>query len=145
MQEDENVSEATNVLVVGRFLEEVMNQGRFEVANEIVAEDFVELDPLPGQRQGREGLVEVVKGLRTSFPDMHWKAEETISSGDKVVTRFTWTGTQKGEFLGIPATGRGVSVKGVVIDRIVGGLMTDSRILMDTMGLMQQLGVVPGA
>ena len=76
---------------------------------------------------------------------MHWKAEETIATGDKVVTRFTWTGTQKGEFLGIPATGRGVSVKGVVIDRIVGGLMTDSRILMDTMGLMQQLGVVPGA
>ena len=145
MQENENVSEATNVLVVGRFLEEVMNQGRFEVANEIVAEDFVGLDPLPGQRQGREGLVEVVKGLRTSFPDMHWKAEETIATGDKVVTRFTWTGTQKGEFLGIPATGRGVSVKGVVIDRIVGGLMTDSRILMDTMGLMQQLGVVPGA
>jgi steroid delta-isomerase-like uncharacterized protein len=145
MQENENVFEATNVLVVGRFLEEVMNQGRFEVANEIVAEDFVELDPLPGQRQGREGLVEVVKGLRTSFPDMHWKAEETIATGDKVVTRFIWTGTQKAEFLGIPATGRGVSVKGVVIDRIVGGLMTDSRILMDTMGLMQQLGVVPGA
>jgi steroid delta-isomerase-like uncharacterized protein len=132
-------------MVVGRFLEEVLNQGRFEVANEIVAEDFVELDPLPGQRPGREGLVEVVKGLRTAFPDMHWKAEETIASGDKVVTRFTWMGTQKGEFLGIPATGRGVSVKGVVIDRVVGGWMTDSRILMDTMGLMQQLGVVSGA
>jgi steroid delta-isomerase-like uncharacterized protein len=145
MKENEIVSEATNVMVVGRFLEEVLNQGRFEVADEIVAEDFVELDPLPGQRQGREGLVEVVKGLRTSFPNMHWTAEETIASGDKVVTRFTWTGTQKGEFLGIPATGRGVSVKGVVIDRIVGGRMTDSRILMDTMGLMQQLGVVPGA
>ncbi|HEY2038466.1 MAG TPA: ester cyclase, partial [Edaphobacter sp.] len=65
-------------------------------------------------------------------------------SGDKVVTRFTWTGTQEGVFLGIPATGRGVSVKGVVIDRIANGRMTDSRILMDTMGLMQQLGVVPG-
>lgn len=145
MLEGENVAEATNVMVVGRFLEEILNQGRFEVADEIVAEDFVELDPLPGQRQGREGLVEVLKGLRTVFPDMHWKAEETIASGDKVVTRFTWTGTQKGEFLGIPATGRGVSVKGVVIDRVVGGRMTDSRILMDTMGLMQQLGVVPGA
>jgi steroid delta-isomerase-like uncharacterized protein len=144
MQENENVAEATNVMVVGRFLEEVLNQGRFEVADEIVAEDFVELDPLPGQRQGREGLVEVVKGLRTAFLDMHWKAEETIASGDKVVTRFTWTGTQEGVFLGIPATGRGVSVKGVVIDRIANGRMTDSRILMDTMGLMQQLGVVPG-
>jgi steroid delta-isomerase-like uncharacterized protein len=144
MQENENVAEATNVMVVGRFLEEVLNQGRFEVADEIVAEDFLELDPLPGQRQGREGLVDVVKGLRTAFPDMHWKADETIACDDKVVTRFTWTGTQRGEFLGIPATGRSVRVKGVVIDRVVGGRMTDSRILMDTMGLMMQLGVIPG-
>ena len=47
--------------------------------------------------------------------------------------------------MGIPATGKGVVVKGVVIDRIVGGMMTDSRILMDTMGMMQQLGAIPGA
>jgi steroid delta-isomerase-like uncharacterized protein len=125
-------------------LEEVINQGRLEQANEIVAEDFVELDPLPGQRQGREGLKEVIGMLLSAFPDMHWVVDEMIAEGEKVVTRFTWTGTQQGTFMGIPATGKSVVVKGVVIDRIVGGMMTDSRILMDTMGMMQQLGVVPG-
>ena len=59
------------------------------------------------------------------------------------MSRFTWTGTHKGTFLGVPATGKRVSVKGVVIDRVVGGKMIDSRILMDNLGMMQQLGVIP--
>ena len=139
------MSELGNRVVVQRFLEEVINQGRLEQANEIVAEDFVELDPLPGQRQGREGLKEVIGMLRTAFPDIHWVVDEMIAEGEKVVTRFTWTGTQQGTFMGMPATGRSVAVKGVVIDRIIGGMMTDSRILMDTMGMMQQLGAIPGA
>jgi steroid delta-isomerase-like uncharacterized protein len=134
--------ESENKAVVQRFIDEVLNQGKLETADEIVAEDFVELDPLPGQRQGRGGLKEIVALLRTAFPDMHWSVDETIAAGEKVVTRFTWTGTHKGDFLGIPATGRPVSVKGVVIDRIVGGKMTDSRILMDNFGMMQQLGVI---
>jgi steroid delta-isomerase-like uncharacterized protein len=134
--------ESENKAVVQRFIDEVLNQGKLETADEIVAEDFVELDPLPGQRQGRGGLKEIVALLRTAFPDMHWSVDETIAAGEKVVTRFTWTGTHKGDFLGIPATGRPVSVKGVVIDRIVGGKMTDSRILMDNLGMMQQLGVI---
>ena len=139
------MSESENRAVVQRFLEEVINEGRLEQADEIVAEDFVELDPLPGQRQGREGLKEVIGMLRAAFPDMHWVVEEMIAEGEQVVTRFTWTGTQQGTFMGIPATGRNVVVKGVVIDRIVGGMMTDSRILMDTIGMMQQLGAMPGA
>jgi steroid delta-isomerase-like uncharacterized protein len=61
----------------------------------------------------------------------------------KVCTRFTWTGTHRGTFLGIPATGKHIAVKGVVIDRLEGGKMADSRILMDTFGMMQQLGVIP--
>src|ERR1700729_219130 len=137
------MSESGNRVVVQRFLEEVINQGRLEQANEIVAEDFVELDPLPGQRQGREGLKEVIGMLRGAFPDMHWVVDETVASGDKVVTRFTWTGTHRGTFLGIPATGRGVNAKGVVIDRLEAGKMADSRILMDNFTMMQQLGVIP--
>src|ERR1700732_3040781 len=100
------MSEASNIAVLGRFIEEVINQGRLEVADEIVEENFVELDPLPGQRQGREGLKEVIAMLRSAFPDLHWVIDETVASGDKVVTRFTWTGTQCGPFMGIPATDR---------------------------------------
>ena len=139
------MTETGNKAVIRRFIDEVLNQKRLEVADEIVAVDFVELDPLPGQRQGREGLKEVLGMLSGAFPDIHWVVEEMVGEGDKVVTRFTWTGTHRGTFLGVPATGKSVAVKGVVIDRVVSGKMTDSRILMDTMGMMVQLGVVPGA
>jgi steroid delta-isomerase-like uncharacterized protein len=132
-----------NAAIIQRFIDEVINEAHYEVCDEIVAEDFIELDPLPGQRQGREGLKEVIAMMRAAFPDIHWVTDESISSGDKVVTRFTWTGTHRAPFLGIPATGRPVTVKGVVIDRLVNGLMTDSRILMDTFSMMMQLGVIP--
>ena len=133
----------TNKEVIQAFLDDVMNLGRLERADDLVKEDFVELDPLPGQEQGREGLKAIVHVLRTAFPDMHWVTAEMVAEEDKVVTRFSWTGTQSGSFLGIPATGRRVEVKGVVIDRLEQGKMADSRILMDTFGLMQQLGVIP--
>src|SRR5215469_11105773 len=134
------MSEQDNIAVIRRFIEEVINHGHLDAADEIVEERFVELDPLPGQRQGREGLKEVISMMRAAFPDMHWVVDESIASGEKVVTRFTWTGTHRGTFLGIPATGKSVTVKGVVIDRLSGGKMADSRILMDSLGMMQQLG-----
>jgi steroid delta-isomerase-like uncharacterized protein len=141
--EDQNLTEADNIAVLQRFIEEVINQGKLDAADELVHEDFVELDPLPGQQQGRQGLKDVIAMMRTAFPDLHWVIEETIASGDKVVTRFKWSGTHQGNFAGIPATGRTVTVPGVVIDRLTAGRMADSRILMDTFGLMQQLGVIP--
>lgn len=135
--------ESENIATLDRFVKEVINQGRLDAADELVEENFIELDPLPGQRQGREGLKEVIAMMRLGFPDLHWVIDETVAAGDKVVSRFTWTGTHRGDFLGIPATGKSVTVRGVVIDRLNAGKMADSRILMDTLGLMQQLGVVP--
>jgi steroid delta-isomerase-like uncharacterized protein len=134
-----------NKAIIRKFLEEVINQNRMDRATDLVAEDFVELDPLPGQRQGREGLKEILTMMRAAFPDIHWSVEEMVAEEDKVVTRFMWTGTHRGSFLGIPATGKSVSVKGVVIDQLAGGKMSASRMLMDSMGMMQQLGVVPSA
>lgn len=131
-----------NAAIIHRFIHEVVNQGHYEVCDEIVAKDFLELDRLPGQGQGREGLKEIIAKMRSAFPDIHWVIEETIASGEKVVTRFTWTGTHRDEFLNIPATGLPVRVKGVVIDHLINGRMTDSRILMDIFGMMLQLGVI---
>jgi steroid delta-isomerase-like uncharacterized protein len=136
------VSES-NKQVISAFIEDLLNHGDLARANDLVHEDFVELDPLPGQQQGREGLKAVVAQMRSAFPDMHWVVSETVSEGEKVVSRFTWTGTHRDTFLGIPGTGKRVEVKGVVIDRLESGKMADSRILMDTLGLLQQLGVVP--
>ena len=67
-----------------------------------------------------------------------------VAEDEKVVSRFTWSGTHRGTFLGVPATGRSISVKGVVIDRIVEGKMVDSRILLDGLSMMQQLGALQG-
>jgi steroid delta-isomerase-like uncharacterized protein len=132
-----------NKSVIRTFIEDVINQGRLERADDLVIEDFVELDPLPGQSQGREGLKEVIGQMRSAFPDILWTVDEMLAEGDKVLTRFTWSGTHQGAFLGVPATGRRITVKGTVIDRLVAGRMADSRILMDTLGMMQQLGVLP--
>ncbi len=132
-----------NKAIIGAFIEEVINQGRLERADDLVKEDFIELDPLPGQQQGREGLKAALHSMLTAFPDMHWYVDEMVAEGDKVVTRFHWNGTHRDSFLGIPATGRSVTVVGVVIDLLDSGKMAESRILMNTLGMMEQLGVIP--
>jgi steroid delta-isomerase-like uncharacterized protein len=96
----------------------------------------------PGQQQGREGLKQVISAFRTVFPDIHWVIEEMVAEGDKVFSRFTWHGTHRGEFLGIPATGRQISVKGMVVDHVVAGKMAESRLLMDGLSMMSQLCVI---
>jgi steroid delta-isomerase-like uncharacterized protein len=135
----------TNKEVIQAFIHEVLNQQRLERCDDLVKENFIELDPFPGQGKGREGLKAVLRMFLAAFPDMHWTVKEMVAEGETVVTRFVWTGTHRGAFLGIPATGKIVEVKGVVIDLLENGKMSESRILMDTMGLMQQLGAIPTA
>jgi predicted ester cyclase len=133
-----------NASVVRRFVDEVITNGNIEAAGEYVWEDMVEHVPLPGQGPGLDGLKFILRAMRTGFPDIVFSIQEQISEGDKVVSRFEWTGTHKGDFLGIPPTGR---VWGMVIDRLEGGRIKETRILMDTLGLMAQLGALsaPGA
>ena len=133
----------SNSSVVLEFIEKVLNRGEVDAAEEFFWEDMVEQVPLPGQGPGVEGLKDALRGLREAFPDMHWTVQEQIAEGDKVVSRFEWTGTHRRTFLGVPATDRTVTVWGMVIDRLDGGKIKDTRIIMDTLGLMMQLGVVP--
>ena len=132
-----------NSIIVRRFVDLVLNKDQIDSAGQFFWEDMVEQVPLPGQGPGLDGLKDVLRGMRAAFPDMHWTVEEQIAEGDKVATRFEWTGTHRGEFLGVPATGRAVKVWGVVIDRLEGGKIKDTRIIMDSLGLMTQLGVFP--
>lgn len=125
------------------FIEEVINNKNLDTANNIVAEDFIEHVPFPGQEPGREGLKFALQSMFTGFPDMNWTVHEQIAEGEKVVTRFTWTGTHKGEFMGIPPTNKTVEVWGVVIDVVSNNLFAESRIIMDSISLLQQLGVMP--
>ena len=134
-----------NSAIVRRFVDEVINQGKMGSAEEFVWEDVVEQVPLPGQGPGLEGLKDVLRGMRSAFPDIDFSIKEQVCEGDKVVSRFEWTGTHKAEFMGVPATGRQVRVSGVVIDRFEAGRIKDTRILMDALGLMMQLGALPAS
>ncbi len=124
-------------------MEEVITQGDIDSAGRFVWEDVVEQVPLPGQGPGLEGLKDILRGMRSAFPDLNFAIKEQVAEGDKVVSRFEWTGTHQQEFLGVPATGRQVRVWGIVIDRLVEGRIKDTRIIMDTLGLMTQLGAFP--
>ena len=132
-----------NAAIVRGFVDEVITKGNIEAAARYVWEDVVEQVPLPGQGPGLEGLKDILRAMRSGFPDIVFSIQEQIAEEDKVASRFEWTGTHNGEFLGIPATGRPVRVWGIVIDRLEDGRIKDTRILMDTLGMMAQLGVLP--
>ena len=129
--------------IVRQFIERVLNAGEIDATDDFFCRDMVEEVPFPGQGPGVEGLKDVLRGMRMSFPDMRWVVEEQVESADKVVSRFTWTGTHRAPFLGVPATGRGVTVWGMVIDQFEGQKIKSTRIIMDALGLMAQLGAFP--
>lgn len=132
-----------NAAIVRRFVDEVITQGNIDAADHFVWEDVVEQVPFPGQDPGLEGLKDVLRSMRAGFLDLVFTIHEQIADGDKVASRFEWTGTHNGNFLGIPATGRRVAVWGFVSDRLEQGRIKETRILMDIFGLMMQLGAIP--
>jgi steroid delta-isomerase-like uncharacterized protein len=127
-----------------RFVDEVINGRDLDAAlTELVAEDFVEENPLPGQGPGRAGLADVLAGMFAAFPDLDWTVHRLIAEGDRVASFCTWTGTHRGEFMGIPATGRSVTIEAWTMDRFRHGRLVQSRIIMDVAGMLIQLGVIP--
>jgi steroid delta-isomerase-like uncharacterized protein len=125
-----------------RFYDDLWSKGKLEAIPELVAEDFVDHHPLPGSPPGREGLAALVVTWRTAFPDMRETCEDLISEGDKVVGRFTMRGTHTGEFMGVPPTGRRVTMSGIDIVRVAGKI-SEFWYGEHLLELMQQLGAVP--
>jgi predicted ester cyclase len=126
-------------------VDEVITEGKIDAAGQYVWEDVVEQVPLPGQGPGLEGLKDIFRAMRAGFPDIVFAIKEQITEGDKVAGRFEWTGTHKGDFLGIAATDRHVRVWSIVFDRLENGRIKDTRIIMDTLGLMSQVGALPSS
>ena len=104
------MSTQENATVVRRFAEEVISKGDIESAARFVWEDVVEQVPLPGQGPGLEGLKDILRSMRSAFPDLNFAIKEQIAEGDRVASRFEWAGTHQHEFLGVPGTGREVRV-----------------------------------
>jgi steroid delta-isomerase-like uncharacterized protein len=132
-----------NKSTLRRFFDEIFNQGDLAVADEIVAADYVNHNPAPGETPGLAGLKGFVTGLRAGFPDVVFTIDDQIAEGDKVVTRYTITGTHTAEFAGIPATGRPVTIGVINIHCVVDGQIREGWLKWDTLDFMQQLGVIP--
>lgn len=132
--------------VVRGFHDAAWNHGDLDGAAVLLADDLVDHAPLafPGRAPGAAGLLQVVRMIRAALPDLRREIEDQIAEGDLVVTRFTDRGTHRGELMGIPATGREVSVSGINIECVRSGRITEVWHIEDLMGLMQQLGAVPG-
>jgi steroid delta-isomerase-like uncharacterized protein len=128
---------------IREFIDRVLTAGEIDATGDYFHGDMVEEVPFPGQGPGLDGLKETLSRIRRAFPDSKWSVEEQIAEDNKVLTRFVWSGTHQDEFLGIPVTNRVVRVWGMVIDRFEGQKVKSTRILFDTLGMMQQLGAIP--
>ena len=129
---------------VRRVIEEVYNRGDLAAVDELAASELV-IHAASGDIRGREGAKAYVAALRAGFPDLHLTVEDQVAEGDMVITRWTARGTHRGEFQGLPPSGKSVRVAGTDIDRIVEGRTVECWAHVDELGLMQQLGAVATA
>ena len=118
-------------------------EGNLGVIDELVAPDYIGHDPAQPDMQGPEGIKEFITGYLAGFPDGRITIDEQLAEGDMVATRWTGRGTHKGEMMGIPPTGKQVTVSGITISRVKNGKVVEEWSNWDTLGMLQQLGVVP--
>ena len=127
-----------------RHLYTLLSAGDIDGFGANLAEDFVEHEETPGLAPTKAGVLEFFRIQRAGFPDMHLHVEDLLPSGDKTVARVTVAGTHDGEFMGIPPTGRSISVPLIDIIRFDDdGIALEHWGVFDAMAMMQQLGVVP--
>jgi steroid delta-isomerase-like uncharacterized protein len=128
-----------------RGIEEVWNQGNYDVADEVIAQDFVA--HMPGSTDdlnGPEGVKQYFAKLHQAFPDLKFTIEDHVAEGDRVIARWIARGTHDGDFRGIPPTGTHVAVTGITVNRFADGKIVEGWQYLDELGLLQQLGVAPG-
>jgi steroid delta-isomerase-like uncharacterized protein len=132
----------SNSQVMRRAFEEIMRRGNVEAIDELFASDFAGHDTAGGTF-GRDEFREGVRAMLAAFSDRGVVIADQVAVGDKVATRWQATGVHSGDFNGIPATGRQVSLTGISINRVAGGKIIESWEVTDDAGLLRQLGVLP--
>jgi len=138
------MSTETNKAIARQFGEEVFNQGNTGAIDQLTASNFIEHNDLPpGLPSGREGVKAMLTMLHGAFPDFHATIDDIVAEGDRVVVRATWDGTQKGEFLGIPASGKHFTIPVIDIMRIGDSKVMEHWSVIDRLGMIEQLGTVP--
>ena len=125
-------------------LYELINAGDIDGFGELLAEDFVEHEELPGLEPSKEGVKQLFHIYRAAFPDLRMDVQDVLVSGDKAVARVRATGTHQGEFLGMPATGKSVDVQLIDITRFGDdALAREHWGVFDSLAMLQQLGAIP--
>ncbi len=137
------MSTEQNKTLARRWLEEVINKKNLTAIDELFATNLVDHALPPGLAPGIEGLKQVHSAYVHAFPDLQVTLEDMIAEGDKVVTRVTWRGTHRGELMGMPPTGKQVAFSGMESYRIADGKIVECWSYSDTLGMFQQLGVIP--
>lgn len=135
---------AENEALVRRFFEEFCNEGRGELAEELVSSDYVAHGPQAPPADGPDGVRTRV-GLYQDALAGHWDVQEIISTRDRVIARWIGTGTHRGELMGVDPTGNSISVEAISIFRIADGKIAEEWTVWDALGLLQQVGAVPAA
>ena len=128
--------------VVRDFIETVFNQGDLAQLESFIDPAYRYNSPTE-EMVGVDALRGFISALRSAFPDMHVDVTDQIGDGPKVCTRVTLTGTQRGEFEGIPATGRPIKIDGVILSELAEGRITREWELLDQYALLLQLGILP--
>ena len=127
-----------------RRLYDLINAGDIDGFGRQLADDFVERDEIPGIPPTKDGVVQYFRIMLAAFPDMRMDVQDSFASGDKAVARLRVSGTHQGEFMGIPATGKPVSVNLIDITRFGDdGLAREHWGVADMLGMLQQLGAIP--
>lgn len=138
------MSAEQNKSIVRRWVEGGWNQGNLALVGELYATDYMIHDPMtPGFPGSHAAFKQFVTNLRTGFPDIHVIVEDMMAEGDKVAWRWVITGTHTGNLMGIPPTGKSVRITGIVLSRFAKGKWAEDYVNWDTLGMLQQLGVVP--
>ena len=132
-----------NKELMQRFYDEVVNAGNIDLIDELLADDFVEHEELPGLAPGREGVKQFLGMFKAAFPDSAFTVGNMIAEGDFVAARVTIRGTHEGEFMGIPATSRSVEFEAIDLLQFADGTATAHWGVSDLMTMMQQLGAMP--
>ncbi len=135
---------STDFGATARRLYDSINAGDLDGFGRLLADDFIEHEETPGLAPTKDGVLAFFRMQRAAFPDMNMHVEDVVADGGKVVARVRYTGTHRGEFMGMPATGKAVDVN--LIDMFVigdDGLVHEHWGVMDALALMQQIGAVP--
>jgi len=129
--------------MVERIPLEVFNNGKFDLIDELVSPDFVDHFAQPGVPANRAGLKQSAIALKKAFPDLRYVLEDYLETGDRFVHRMTASGTMKGDFMGIAPTGKSALWTEIHIGRIANGRLTEHWAVVDQLGMLVQLGIVP--